>query len=183
MAEALANLAQYQTTGFNRGKPIWVEWIWRVASALIFQSPLFPFYGLKRQILRLFGARIGRGVLIKPRVSITFPWRLILEDHCWIGEGVWLDSLGEIRIGPSACISQGAYLCTGNHDYKKVSFDLLTAPISVGRSAWVAAQSRVAPGVTIGEGAVLAFASVAMDDLEPRGIYLGHPAQKIATRA
>jgi putative colanic acid biosynthesis acetyltransferase WcaF len=132
--------------------------------------------------LRLFGARVGKGVLIKPRVTITFPWRLQLGDHVWIGEEVRLETLAEIRIGSHACVSQRAFLCTGNHDFRSRTFDLRTEPIEVGAGVWVAAGAIVAPGVKIGPGAVLGLGSVATSDLEADGIYGGNPAVRTGTR-
>jgi putative colanic acid biosynthesis acetyltransferase WcaF len=182
MPDSPVDLSNYSAGNFDRGRAAVVEYLWRFVSAIVFQSSLVPFYGLKRAILSLFGARVGRGVIIKPRVSITLPWKLDLGNHCWIGEDAWLDSLDEIRIGSHACISQHVYLCTGNHDYRSRRFDLRVQPILVGDGAWVAAGAIVGPGVTIGAGAVLGLGAVATGDLEPLGIYSGNPAVKVKER-
>jgi len=182
MTDGSVDLSKYSSKGFDRGRPFWVEWLWRLTSAIFFQSGWFPFYAPKRMLLRSFGARIGRGVLIKPRVTITFPWRVEIGDHVWIGEEAWLDSLAAIRIDSHVCISQGAYLCTGNHDYKSGTFDLRCSPIHISKGAWIAAKSVVGPGVTAEEGAILSLGSVATDRLEEKGIYQGNPARRIATR-
>jgi putative colanic acid biosynthesis acetyltransferase WcaF len=132
--------------------------------------------------LRLFGARIGKGVTVKPRVRVKFPWRLHVGDHSWIGEDVWLDNLAEIRIGDHCCISQSVYLCTGSHDWQRASFDLIVKPIVLEDEVWLAARSVVGPGVTIGRGAVLGLGSVATRNLLPCHIHQGVPAIPIKRR-
>ena len=109
----------------------------------------------------------GRGVVVKPGARIKFPWRLSIGDHSWIGEDAWIDNLAPVAIGADCCLSQGAYLCTGSHDWSRPSFDLLTKPIVVHDGAWIAARAVVGPGVTVGEGAVLCLGSTATRDLTP----------------
>lgn len=181
MTDRFPELASYKSN-FDRGRPFVVEAIWRVVSACFFQCPLFPFYAPKRFLLRLFGAKVGKGVLVKPRVTITFPWRLEVGDHSWIGEGVWLDNLAEINVGSNVCISQGAYLCTGNHDYRSQDFNLRTRSITLKKGSWVGAKSVVAAGVTLEEGAILSLGSVATQNLEQGGIYQGNPAMRVGER-
>lgn len=139
-----------------------------------------PVSWVKVWVLRGFGARIGRGVRIKPGVRIKFPWRLTVGDFVWLGEDVWLDNLAPIAIGDHVCISQGVYLCTGNHDWGKPEFSLKTQAIAIESGSWLAAGSAVAPGVTVGQGAILSLGSVALKSLEPMMIYQGNPA--IATK-
>ena len=112
------DLARYRVSGYSTGAGFLRRGLWYLINVVVFANPLFPFYGPKRLLLRLFGARIQRGVIIKPRVNIKYPWRLTVGENSWIGEGVWIDNLAEVVIGSNACISQGAYLLTGNHDYK-----------------------------------------------------------------
>ena len=120
--------------------------------------------------------------MIKPNVKITFPWKLTLGDHVWLGEECWLLNLAPITLEDSVCISQRAFLCTGNHNYKSPSFDLITKPIQVERGAWIGAGAFVGPGVSVGSHAVLAAGSVATKDLEPYGIYQGNPAVRVRER-
>jgi len=181
-ATILMRLDQFNNAGYHRGRPALVEALWLVAQALLLRS-FIPGSLHRRLLLRLFGARIGTGVVIKPGVRVKFPWRLEIGDHSWIGEGVWIDNLAEVKIGANSCLSQEAYLCTGSHDWSKATFDLMTAPIIVGEGAWVAARAVVAPGVVIGEGAVLGLASLASKSLEARGIYRGVPASLERYRA
>lgn len=144
---------------------------------LIFFKTMFPFpSSIKVKLLRLFGAQIGIGVVIKPDINIKYPWFLTIGDHCWIGEGVWIDNLVPITIGSNVCISQGAYLLTGSHDYKKSTFDLITKPITLHDGVWIGAKAIVTPGITCHTHSVLAVGSIATSDLEAYGIYQGNPA-------
>jgi putative colanic acid biosynthesis acetyltransferase WcaF len=151
-------------------------------NALVFDSWWFPVSAPKRALLRWFGAKIGAGVVIKPRVNIKYPWNLKVGDHTWIGEQVWIDSLAEISIGANVCISQGAYLLTGNHDYRDETFGLITRPIAIQDSAWIGAFAVVCPGVTIRRDSVLSVRSVASADTEEAWVYRGSPAVKIRHR-
>ena len=174
-------LASFCNSGFQRGRPAFVEAIWNLVQAL-FISSFLPGSTHRRFLLKLFGAQIGRRVTIKPGVRVKFPWRLIVTDDVWIGEGVWIDNLAYVVVGANACLSQGAYLCTGSHNWSASSFDLITKPITIGQSAWIAARGTVGPGVTVGEGAVLTLGSTASADLEPWCIYSGIPAQQVKER-
>jgi len=133
-------------------------------------------------LLGAFGATVGKGVQIKPGVRVKFPWRLEIGDHSWIGEDVWIDNLAPVTIASNCCISQRVYLCTGSHDWSRPTFDLIVRPIHIKQAAWIAACSTVGPGVTVGEGAVLALGSVATHDLEPWTIYTGIPAKPVRKR-
>jgi putative colanic acid biosynthesis acetyltransferase WcaF len=137
---------------------------------------------VRSHLLRLFGARIGANMYMKPGVRVKFPWYLSVGDHCWIGEDAWIDNLAPVSVGSHVCISQGAYLCTGNHDWTKPNLKLFTRPIRIERGAWVGAKTVVGPGVTVGEGAVLTAGSVATKDLVPFGVYAGNPAVYIKER-
>jgi putative colanic acid biosynthesis acetyltransferase WcaF len=141
-------------TNFERGASRLKEAFWLLVSGLFVESWL-PGSGWRVALLRLFGARIGEGVVIKPGVKVKFPWRLAVDKNSWIGERVWIDNLGQVTIGKHACLSQGAYLCTGSHDWTSESFDLIVAPISIADHAWICAYTTLAPGSSIGEGAVV----------------------------
>ncbi len=180
-AGRVPDLARFANPDFSRGRPAWVEAVW-LAVQWAFVSSWLPGSAHRRLLLRLFGARVGKGVAIKPGVRVKFPWKLAVGDYTWIGEDAWIDNLDEVTIGSNCCLSQGAYLCTGSHDWTKPSFDLVTKPIRIENGAWVAARASVAPGVTIGEGAVLAMGSVAVSDLAPWGVYFGVPAARVKER-
>lgn len=155
---------------------------WYVVNELFLRNPLNISSGLKVFCLKLFGAKIGKGVVIKPHINIKYPWKLSIGDHCWIGEGVWIDNLDQVTIEDHVCISQGAFLLCGNHNYKKQGFDLMTAPIVLKEGSWVGAKSIVGPGVILESHSVLALGSVTSDSLEAYGIYRGNPAVKIKVR-
>jgi putative colanic acid biosynthesis acetyltransferase WcaF len=156
--------------------------LWYVINVVFFINPLNLSSGIKRFWLKAFGAQLGKGVVLKPAINIKYPWKLSIGDHSWIGEKVWIDNLANIKIGKSVCISQGAMLLTGNHDYSKVSFDLMVKGIELEDGVWVGAQSIVCPGINCKSHAVLATLSVATKDLEPYTIYQGNPAVPVRQR-
>ncbi len=174
-------LDTFKNPEFDRGASRLKEFLWIVVSGTLFASSV-PGSRWRVALLRLFGAKIGAGVVIKPRVRVKFPWRLAVGEHCWLGEGVWIDNLAQVKISDHVCVSQGVYLCTGSHDWSLNSFDLVVKPISIGRHSWLGAMSRVAPGVSIAEGAVLGFGSIAKADLQAWSIYFGCPAEFIKER-
>lgn len=161
------DLSQYRVTGYSPGRSRLVQVLWYLCSALVFQSPWFPFSALKVWLLRLFGASVGRGVVIKPCVRIKFPWRLQIGDFVWIGESVWIDNLATVKIGSHVCISQGAYLCTGSHDHRSITFDLITQSISISDRVWICAMVVVLPGTQVGSGSLIAAGTVIRGTVPP----------------
>jgi len=146
---------------------------------MFFFKTMLPFpSSFKNRLLRWFGAKVDNGVVIKPNVNIKYPWFLEIGNDCWIGEGVWIDNLAKVTIGSNVVLSQGSYLLTGSHDYKKETFDLVLGEIVLEEGVWVGAKATVCPGVTCKSHAVLAVGSVATKDLEAYGIYQGNPAEK-----
>jgi putative colanic acid biosynthesis acetyltransferase WcaF len=180
-ARPMPRLEDYSTPNFTRGMPAFVEVLWIVVQCLLIASDI-PGSAHRKFLLRLFGAKIGQGVVIKAGVRIKFPWHLEVGNHSWIGERAWIDNLAKVSIGSNACISQGAYLCTGSHDWSSPTFDLIVKPISIGSGAWVTARSTIGPGVTIGEGAVLGLGSTTSKDLEAWCVYSGSPAEFVGRR-
>lgn len=155
---------------------------WYAINALFFTNPLNISSSIKRFWLKAFGAKIGNGVVLKPSINIKYPWKLVIDDYSWIGEGVWIDNLADVRIGKSVCLSQGAMLLTGNHDYTKTTFDLMVKPIILKDGVWIGAKALVCPGVICETHAVLAAMSVANRNLEPYSIYQGNPATLVKQR-
>jgi putative colanic acid biosynthesis acetyltransferase WcaF len=176
------DLSRYSPGHFDRGANVVKEGLWLVVSLVLFRLCPFSFSALKCFVLRAFGAKVGENVTIKPEVKITFPWKLAIGDHVWLGEECWLLNLERITIGSHVCISQRAFLCTGSHDYKSVRFNLITKPIKLEDGAWLGAGCWVGPGVTVGSHAVLTAGSVAAKNLEARGIYRGNPAVLVKQR-
>ncbi|WP_088845706.1 DapH/DapD/GlmU-related protein [Hymenobacter gelipurpurascens] len=156
--------------------------VWEVADLLLFRYSPRPFHAWRSFVLRAFGAQVGQGVHVYPKVKIWAPWNLHLGDECGIANGATLYSQGEITIGRRAVISQGAHLVTGTHDHTKPGFPLLTKPIRIGDHAWVAAEAFLHPGVTLGEGCLVGARSVVVKDLPAWTICAGHPCHPIKAR-
>jgi len=175
-------LDKYTLGSYTTGAPYWKQLLWYFVGSPLVESPWLPISSVKVRILRIFGASIGQGVRIKPRVRVKFPWRLTLGDYVWIGEDTWIDNLAHVTIESHACLSQGVYLCTGNHNWSDPNFELKIAPIYIQESSWIAAKSVIGPGVTVGRGAVLTLGGVAAKSLESMTIYAGNPAQPIKPR-
>ncbi|HRH70123.1 MAG TPA: WcaF family extracellular polysaccharide biosynthesis acetyltransferase [Flavobacteriales bacterium] len=170
------------TRTFDPGAGAVKRTIWYFVNAIIFQNPAFPFRSPKPTLLRLFGARVGKGVVIHPNVNIKFPWRLHIGDHSWIGQRVWLDNLDQLTIGNNVVISQGALIIQGSHDYKKVDYPTYTKPVVLEDGCWIGAGAMVTLGVTVKSHAVLAAGSVATKDLDAYMIYQGNPAMPVRER-
>ena len=170
------------TLGLVRGRSRRVESIWYLFKMVFFLSPIpWPSW-LKSQILRMFGANVGRAVSFKPRINIHFPWKLTIGDHAWIGEEAWILNFEPVVIGAHCCISQRAFLCGGNHDYRQRDMRYRNAPITVGDGAWVGAQVFVGPGVAIGEEVVVTAGSIVTADLPAGMVCGGNPCVSRAPR-
>jgi putative colanic acid biosynthesis acetyltransferase WcaF len=156
--------------------------LWFIVNRLIINTylPIPVFF--KCVVLKIFGAKIGKGIMIKPKVNIKYPWFLEIGDYAWIGENVWIDNLGKVFIGANACISQGVLLLTGNHDYKKETFDMILKDIIIEEGVWIGAKSVVCQGVICQSHSVLGVNSVATKNLEPFSVYQGNPAQFVRIR-
>ncbi len=176
------DLSSYSAGRFDRGAGKFREGLWLLVSLLLFRLCPFSLSALKQAVLRVFGAKIGRGVVIKPHVKITFPWKLEVGDFVWLGEDSWLLNLERIVIGSNVCISQRAFLCAGNHNYRVPTFDLIVKPITIAEGAWLGAGCWVGPGVKVGSHAVLTAGSVMAKDMDAWGIYQGNPAVLVKTR-
>jgi putative colanic acid biosynthesis acetyltransferase WcaF len=170
------DLSKFNNDWYSPGAGGIKRLLWYFTNVVFFINPLNPVSGLKVALLRLFGAKIGKGVVIKPAVNIKYPWFLEIGDYAWVGEEVWIDNLQKVTIGAHACISQGALLLCGSHNYKKEAFDLIATPIVLEQGAWVGAKAIVTGGLTIGSHAVLSAGSVATSNLLPYTIYQGNPA-------
>ncbi len=163
----MIRLDRFDNSGFHRGASRGKEVLWWVVRSLLF-APWFPVPSpLKVAALRAFGATVGNGVVIRSRVNITFPWNLSIGDHVWIGEEVFILSLDRVLVGSSVCLSQRAFLCTGSHDHRRETFDLVTGPIAIGDGSWVAAQAFLGPGATLEPGTVVSAGAVVFGDAGP----------------
>jgi len=175
------NNAAYQTTITINASAI-KQALWYLVNVFFFKNPINISSGIKVALLKMFGATVGNGVVIKPSVNIKYPWKLTIGDHSWIGEEVWIDNLANVTIGNNVCISQGALLLCGNHNYKKQTFDLILGEIILEDGVWIGARSIVCPGVKCSTHAVLSVSSIASSDLASYTIYRGNPAVAIKTR-
>jgi len=182
VVEKVQDLARFRLPPDFRGRSaVQVQLWWIVRDTLFLCSPQF-MYGWRNLLLRLFGAQIGEGVLVRPTVRITYPWKLRIGDRAWIGDFVELYNLGDIDIGADAVVSQNSYLCTGSHDYSAPSFDIYAKPIVIEPEAWVAADVFVGPGVRVGRGAVVGARSTLLHDAPDYMIMAGAPAKVIRPR-
>ncbi len=175
------DLSKFNNKWYKPGNPI-KRFFWFFINTFFFLNPANPFSGLKIFWLRIFGAKVGKGVVIKPSVNIKYPWNLQIGNYVWIGENVWIDNLAQVKIGNHVCISQGAMLLCGNHNYKKETFDLIVKDIMLEDGVWIGAKAIVCPGIKCNTHALLTVGSVATSDLEAYAIYLGNPATKIKNR-
>lgn len=151
----MIDLSKFRNPEFERGVPRWKEVLWWLCRSLLF-APWFPVPSCwKVAALRVFGAKVGQGVVIRSRVNITMPWRVEIGDHVWLGEEVLILSLAKVKIESHVCLSQRAFLCTGSHDFRKEFFDLITGPITIGRGSWIAAQAFIPPGAEIPPGTMV----------------------------
>jgi len=178
----LIDLSAPDNTELVRGAPIWIEALWFFVGLPILRSHLIPWSGLRRVVLRIFGAQIGTGVHIKPGLRVKFPWYLSVGDYSWLGEDLWIDNLARVTIGAHCCLSQGAYLCTGNHDWSSANMRLFSKPITCERGSWIGARATLCPGVVVGAGAMVAVGSVITANVPAMEIHAGVPAHFIKRR-
>lgn len=172
----MVDIRTFDPGNYDCGRPFWFRTVWFLIGNPALRATWLPFSGPRRALLRLFGAKVGKGVLIRPGVRVKNPWLLSVADYAMLGEDVWIDNLAPVDIGAHACLSQAAYLCTGNHDWSSMSFRYRLGAISIGDGAWVGARAVVGPGVTVGKCAVLTLGSIAVKSLGPFEIHAGNPA-------
>jgi len=178
----IQDLKAYKTPKNFRGKSsLTVQIWWLIQSTLFACSPQF-FYGWRRFLLRIFGAKIGEGVIIRPSAKITYPWKVSIGDYSWIGDEVILYSLGEIEIGKNTVISQRSYICTGSHHYTKTNFPIYAKKTVIEDECWLATDVFVAPGLLIERGTVVGARSSVFKDLNSLSVYAGSPAKFIKKR-
>lgn len=182
MQKKVQDLNLFRVPNGFRGRPAWfVQLWWTVQSTVFGLSPQF-MYGLRRFLLRLFGAKVGKKVLIRPSARVTYPWKVSIGDRAWIGDNAVLYSLGEITIGADSVISQKCYVCAGGHDYTKPGFDIYADKIEIGDCVWIASDVFVAPGVKVGDGAVVGARSSVFASLPPYTVCYGNPAKPVRKR-
>ncbi len=175
-------LGKYNNEWYKPGRSRLLQVLWHFIGSPLVCSYWLPFSSVKVKLLRLFGARIGKNVTAKPGVLVKYPWHLVVGDDCWLGERCWIDNLTTVRLGNNVCISQGAYLCTGNHDWSDPCFGLMVSPIQLNDGSWVGANSLLGPGTVLGQCAVISAGSVITGIIPDYEIYAGNPAQFVKKR-
>jgi putative colanic acid biosynthesis acetyltransferase WcaF len=178
----LADLSRFDNSWYHPGRNRLVQALWFFLGLPLLRCTVMPFSTVRVILLRVFGARIGRKVVVKPGVRVKYPWLLSVGDFSWLGEDVWVDNLAPVTLGNSVCLSQGAFLCTGNHDWADVRFGLVIKPIILEDGSWVGARATIGPGVTLQAGAVAAAGSVVTRSLCACEIHSGNPARFVRMR-
>jgi putative colanic acid biosynthesis acetyltransferase WcaF len=182
MTHEFQNLQKFKVPPGFRGRTGPVVLLWQLVQATLFGLSPQPFFAWRRWLLRLFGAKIGRKVLVRPTARVTFPWKIEIGDFSWIGDHVEIYSLDKVFIGSHSVVSQRSYLCTASHDMNDVKFSYITGPITIGDQAWIASDVFIAPGVTIGRGAVVGVRSTVLSDIPSEVVAFGEPARVIRNR-
>lgn len=173
-------LAGFTGRGYDKGRPKIVQAAWLATQSLLMGWWVPPT--VRAAVLRLFGARIGRGALIRHRVRVHWPWKLVVGDNSWIGEGTWILNLEPVTIGHDVCISQDVLLCTGSHNRMSETFEFDNGPITIGDNAWLAIRATVLRGVCVGEGSVVGANALVCADVPPGSVVLAPAAQERGVR-
>ena len=155
---------------------------WSICWLLLYRISPRPFHSWRVLLLRAFGAKMGPDCHFYPASKVWAPWNLVCADQVTAGDGAEIYCPAPIRFGSHSIVSQGAYICGATHDFEDPAFPLLAFSMDIGAYSWICARASVAPGVKVGEGAVLGLGSVATRDLEPWGVYAGVPAVKVKER-
>jgi putative colanic acid biosynthesis acetyltransferase WcaF len=182
MPNEFQDLSQFRVPPGFRGRSGPVVLLWQLVQSTLFGLSPQPFYAWRRGLLRLFGAKIGHKVLLRPTARVAFPWKIEIGDFSWIGDDVQIYSLDRISIGCHSVVSQRSYLCTASHDFNDIAFGYVTGPITIADQVWIASDVFVAPGVTIGRGAVVGARSTVFDDVPPEMVAFGEPARAMRNR-
>ncbi|PNI07349.1 acetyltransferase [Arthrobacter sp. AFG7.2] len=158
-------------------------YLWGVMEQVFVYNPWQISSSLRVGVLRLFGAEIGDGVIFRPRTRVKFPWKLHIDDHCWIGEGVWLHNQDDVFVGSDVVISQDTFVTTGSHAVRR-DMSLITRPIHISSGAWITARCVVLGGSRIGTSAVVTPNTVVpAGTIVPDNAVFGQPnAQVIGAR-
>ncbi len=173
------NLKKYiKPNSSQRGQIFIIEIFWIFIFKPIVES-FIPGSKWRALILRLFGAKLGKSIRFNPFLKIKMPWKLFIGDYCWIGEEAWIDNIDFVNISKNVCISQGVYICTGNHNFKKSSFDLISKPINIEENVWVGAKSIICHGSKIGSGSVITIGSIIKENIPKDSIFKNNKCLKL----
>lgn len=176
------DLSRFENKSFDPGRRYLVRIAWLLVGLPLLRCSLIPSSVFRRFLLCAFGAQIGEGTVMQHNFCVKYPWNLKAGRNCWFGEDSWVDNLVHVTLGDNVCISQGAYLCTGNHDWSDPAFGLIVKPIKICDGAWIGARASLAPGVVIGECAVVSLGAVVTKSVPPFEIHAGNPAMFVRIR-
>lgn len=176
------NLSEYSQPPSLRGRSKFIVQMWWIFQATLFRWSPRALFGWRNLLLRLFGAKIGSNVRIRSSVNITYPWKLEIGNSCWVGDDCFLYNLDHIKIGNNVALAHGVYISTGEHDYTKKTFDIKLRPVVIEEQAWLANDVFIAPGVTIGKGAVIGARSTVLKDMPEGMVCVGYPAKPLKPR-
>jgi putative colanic acid biosynthesis acetyltransferase WcaF len=179
----MSDLSCYDNSWYSPGRNKFIKALWFFIGLPLLRFQLLPSSLARRLILRCFGAKIARHVVLRPGIRVKYPWLLSIGEYTWVGEDAWIDNLVDITIGANVCISQGAYLCTGNHDWSDPAFGLWVRPIALEDGSWVGARALICPGVRVGRCGVAAAGSVVTKSIAAFEIHAGNPARLVKRRA
>jgi putative colanic acid biosynthesis acetyltransferase WcaF len=174
-AKSWIDLSKYDQSWFERGKPMWFIFLWWLIEGIAFPLTPHNFYPFRRWLLRLFGAKIGKGVILRSSVRMLYPWKVEIGDYSWIGDDVYFYSLDRIKIGSHCVISQKTYLCTGSHNFYDINFGLVTDSIEIGNGVWIAADCFIAPGIKIGANSIIGARSSVFNNIPHEQVAWGNP--------
>tara|TARA_Y200000002_G_scaffold240774_1_gene199007 strand:+ start:13531 stop:14031 length:501 start_codon:yes stop_codon:yes gene_type:complete len=160
------SLKDFQNPEYNPGSFL-RRVSWYFCSRIFFEGFLPYPVSFKRRLLILFGSKIGKGFIIKPKVQVKYPWFLEIGDHVWIGEGSWIDNIGKVYIGDNVCISQGVFFETGSHNFKSDKFDLIVGKISIGNNVWIGCKCIILPGAMIKDNSIVYGGRILKGEVKP----------------
>jgi putative colanic acid biosynthesis acetyltransferase WcaF len=168
-------LDQFDTIGFDRGATLFTEIAWVLVKNLFFLSPWPWPSSLKASLLRVFGAKVGRCLYLRPRTNIHFPWKLSIGDHCWIGDRCEILNLEMVIMEDHVALAHDVYLAAASHDIKSLSMKYNNRPIRIHQGSWIATRAFIGPGVTIGPNSVIGACTVITHDVPENSIVVGPP--------
>lgn len=171
------DLATFRLPKGVRGRAGLVVAAWQFVQATIFAWSPQPAYAWRRWLLRLFGAKVGKGALVRQSARVTYPWNVTFGDNCWIGDHTEIYSVAPISIGANTVVSQRSYICAGTHDVMMMDFPVVGMPVEIAEEVWIAADCFIFPGVRIGRGAIVAARSTVTADVKEATIVSGNPAE------
>ena len=175
-------LNRYDQSWFDRGRPAAVVMLWHTISRTLYRLPIHNAHGFRAALLRLFGAKVGQGVMLRPTSEVTYPWKVVIGDNTWLDDEVVLYSLGEITIGSNCVLSRRTFISTGNHRADDPAFGLVVKPCVIEDGVWLQADCFVGQGLTIGRNTLVRARSSVFRSVPPSSVCEGTPAKVVGTR-